>query len=1165
MVARHRLLKNMNVKEQMDDDALSDGGDDYISDEHQALLNDGLEQVREVIGGIDQCGLSDNAIKDVLWDCEFDIEETIQWALEEQERNRLAQERRGPSHTMKDLPPIPQSQGPRELGYGEYSPPVLSPRRVIQEEEEEEPIEPEERSHVPLIVLAQQQLDAADLLSESAGAPVKRNLSTISERTERTEIWPTRPQHLSLTIPRPPSATTSYGLTVEPVPTDSIVNSMDPDLIPVSPSVSALHRLSFYEPAPSMPPSETDSYDTEPPPRAPSEPVPPLDTIPDIPDLNSKSSRQIAPQTTPSQPSKKSKLAMLASSRASTSSARTESTRSTASNALGSVKTYPDLRPTSQSIRPPSSASLVSEPAAPSSISSHVRRAIQTALEMEAGDRDPSPQPDLADSRTPTPTPNRPSAPTPSKMPQMPTPSTSTPPGARQPSKLALLAQANKAARASKPPPVAKTPAIATSAPRLPEEHTEYLTPIANGPTVTTAITTSYQSLYTLTNPARAAADKQPFVVPLSTPVSGVGSGDGKKSKLAMKVKKAQEKNQPQPVVPEPPPPSVPRIFLPKSSGTLAAPSAFASLLVHDGANERSAKQKKPESKPTEESGRRVKTKNPVHGLDLYGSGGFAFDVAREREKAQKLLAQKQLAQSKSASSSRAASPMRNADSPGQKKKAPAATKSAASANVDQRQLDLAGLNLLEKEVPKIEDAPQMTFARDKLLEEVKKSIEQEAEGKQRLSLVVIGRHVDAGKSTLMGRLLYELGRMDERTRMANERNSNKVGKSSFSWAWSLDGTTEERERGITMDVALESFSTSKRQITVLDAPGHREFIPNMISGASRADCSLLVVDASNGEFEAGFERGGQTREHLVLARSLGVAQVIVAVNKLDQVQWSKDRYEEICMMLRPFLVQSGFHPSKTSFVSIGAMQGVNLVTREGEDAKQLAQWYTGATLVELLDKLEPPQRDIASPARIPISNIYKGQGSGISVSGRLLSGVVQVGERLRICPGDETAVVKSIEVEEANVPWAAAGSNLSMALVNVDPIHLTIGSVLCPSSDPVSMASTFTARILIFETQVPIITGATVELFHHSRDVPATISKLIATLDRASSKVVKSNPRVLTKGSFAEVQVTIRPSGSSGNSIPIEPYAANKAMGRILIRREGETIAAGVIMEVLN
>ena len=151
------------------------------------------------------------------------------------------------------------------------------------------------------------------------------------------------------------------------------------------------------------------------------------------------------------------------------------------------------------------------------------------------------------------------------------------------------------------------------------------------------------------------------------------------------------------------------------------------------------------------------------------------------------------------------------------------------------------------------------------------------------------------------------------------------------------------------MDIALQTLATPHRQITVLDAPGHRDFIPNMISGASQADCALLVVDAATGEFEAGFQRGGQTREHLLLARSLGVSQVIVAVNKLDQMAWSKSRYEEICVLLRPFLVQSGFQPSKTRFVPVGAMQGVNLVGREGDAAAELTQWYSGPTLVDFL------------------------------------------------------------------------------------------------------------------------------------------------------------------------------------------------------------------------
>ncbi|KAJ7507449.1 hypothetical protein B0H11DRAFT_123883 [Mycena galericulata] len=624
MVARHKLFKNMNLDAQLDDeDVLSDGGEEYVSPEHQARLNDGLDRVREVIGGADHSGLSDADIKDVLWDCHFDIEETIQWALEEIEKQHQARERQEQFHAMKELPPLPPPSEQRELGYGEYSPPAIVPSRVI----EEEPAEPEERSRVPLIVRAQQLYDPAELESEAADAPVKRNLSTITERTERTEIfsphWPARQQLMSLNLPRAPSSvTTSYGRVVEDVHVDSAGNSLDPDLIPVSPSGSAVHRLSFYEPAPSLPPSESDSYESYPSLRGPSEPVPPLDTIPDIPDLNSKSSHHIAPQ-----PAKKSKLAMLATSRATTST-RSESSRSTGTDVSSSVKTYPVLRPSSQSLRSPTSvATSVAPTSPPSSTSSHVRRAIQTALDLEAGDHDPVSHARTSEgSRTPTPTLNRPSAPTPSKVPEMPS-SSSSAPAARPPSKLALLAQANKAARTVKP----KTP-VWSGPPRLPEEHTEYLTPIANGSTVTTAITTSYQSLYSLTDPGRPPKSTAPFVVPLPPPAQAATHPDAKKSKLAMKIKKAQEKHQPEPIVLEAPPPSIPPMFLPKTSRTRASPSAFASLLIDDAlssdASDTEARQiaKQHKLKQKRETRHQSRRHPPAPVPDLFTPSGFAFD-----------------------------------------------------------------------------------------------------------------------------------------------------------------------------------------------------------------------------------------------------------------------------------------------------------------------------------------------------------------------------------------------------------------------------------------------------------------------------------------------------------------------------------------------------------
>ncbi|KZT39634.1 hypothetical protein SISSUDRAFT_623284 [Sistotremastrum suecicum HHB10207 ss-3] len=482
------------------------------------------------------------------------------------------------------------------------------------------------------------------------------------------------------------------------------------------------------------------------------------------------------------------------------------------------------------------------------------------------------------------------------------------------------------------------------------------------------------------------------------------------------------------------------------------------------------------------------------------------------------------------------------------------------------------GLQDNEMRVPEPE-SPKIAISKEKLMGEVRRTIEKEAlEGIKSLSIVVIG-HVDAGKSTLMGHLLYALGRVGDKKRIANERASEKLGKASFSWAWELDGTQEERERGVTMDVAIQSFTTPHRRCTVLDAPGHRDFIPKMISGASQADCALLVVDAAAGEFEAGFDRGGQTREHLVLVRSLGVSQVVVAINKMDQVSWSRQRYEEIMGLLQTFLMQTGFAVQRIQFVPVGAMLGVNLVDTNQPEAEALRKWYSGPTLADLLDVLTPPPRLIESPMRLPLTNVFRGQtsvASGIAVSGRLSSGIIQVGERVSVLPGDETAVIKIIEVEEESVPWAAAGSSVTLYLSGIDPVQLGIGTVLCPPSDPVPLASSFVAQIVVFDIQVPIIAGASVELFHHSRDIPATVTKLLATVERSNGTVIKANPRVLTKSVSAKIQINIRTSTMSGQAvrampIPLEPFHVSKELGRILLRRNGETIAAGIVLEVLD
>jgi len=454
---------------------------------------------------------------------------------------------------------------------------------------------------------------------------------------------------------------------------------------------------------------------------------------------------------------------------------------------------------------------------------------------------------------------------------------------------------------------------------------------------------------------------------------------------------------------------------------------------------------------------------------------------------------------------------------------------------------------------------PEMTMKRAELVEKLR--AEAVAQTRKGVSLVVIG-HVDAGKSTLMGRLLYELGELSEKEKTANERGSKRVGKGSFAFAWGLDALGAERDRGVTIDIATTHFETPHRSFTLLDAPGHQDFIPNMISGAAQADLALLTVDASIGEFESGFERGGQTREHALLVRSLGVKELIVGVNKMDAVGWAQYRFEEIQDSMKPFLQAAGFPAAKTTFIPLAAMEGINLVER---DCPELQEWYEGPTLVEVLDQVEVPERPLEAPLRFPVSNVFKGQtavASGVGVSGRLCSGVIQVGERLRIVPGDETAVVRTIEQDEESVQYASAGQNVTLYLAAVDPIHLNIGCVLCPTNDPIPLVTSFTAQILTFDLTSPIIAGTPIELFHHSTNVPATVSKLVAILDKGT--VVRQNPRMLQKGVHAQVEITLRaaPQSMRSSSIPLEPASRNREMGRVLLRRGGETIGAGIVLE---
>ncbi|XP_035278222.1 HBS1-like protein isoform X2 [Anguilla anguilla] len=436
----------------------------------------------------------------------------------------------------------------------------------------------------------------------------------------------------------------------------------------------------------------------------------------------------------------------------------------------------------------------------------------------------------------------------------------------------------------------------------------------------------------------------------------------------------------------------------------------------------------------------------------------------------------------------------------------------------------------------------------------VREELEKRQGGKPLLNLVVIG-HVDAGKSTLMGHLLYLLGHVNKRTMHKYEQDSKKAGKASFAYAWVLDETGEERERGVTMDVGMTKFDTKTKVITLMDAPGHKDFIPNMITGAAQADVAVLVVDASRGEFEAGFESGGQTREHGLLVRSLGVTQLAVAVNKMDQVNWQQERFQEILTKLGHFLKQAGFKDSDVSYIPTSGLSGENLTTRSA--VPSLTSWYQGPCLLEQIDAFKPPRRSVDKPFRLCVADVFKDQGSGFCVTGKIEAGYIQTGDRVLAMPPNESCTVKGITLHDEPIEWAAAGDHVSLTVTGMDIIKMNVGCVFCDMKEPIRACTRFRARVLLFNIEVPVTQGFPVLLHYQTVSEPATIRKLVSILHKSSGEVLKKKPKCLSKGQNAVVEIqTQRP-------VALELYKDFKELGRFMLRYVGSTIAAGVVTEI--
>ncbi|PFH56039.1 hypothetical protein XA68_17172 [Ophiocordyceps unilateralis] len=410
---------------------------------------------------------------------------------------------------------------------------------------------------------------------------------------------------------------------------------------------------------------------------------------------------------------------------------------------------------------------------------------------------------------------------------------------------------------------------------------------------------------------------------------------------------------------------------------------------------------------------------------------------------------------------------------------------------------------------------------------------------KKSTSFVVVG-HVDAGKSTLMGRLLLELKFVEQRTVDKYRRQAEKSGKQSFALAWVMDQGSEERDRGVTIDIATNHFETPTTNFTILDAPGHRDFVPNMIAGASQADLAILVIDANTGAFERGLK--GQTREHVLLLRSLGVHQLIVAVNKLDMINWSKERFEEISEQVNGFLTGLGFQGRHVSFIPISGLNGDNISHKIGSPA---AAWYEGPTLMKALESTDPKTtRALGKPMRLPISEIFRSQQGTTTLAGRIDSGTLQIGDSVVVQPSGEAAYIKSIMVDTNSQDWAVAGQSVSIALSNIDPIHIRVGDIVCNAKDPIMCGDRFTMKAMAFDHLMPM----PVDLHRGRLHAPGQIQSISAILDKTTGEVVKKKPKVVQPGMVARILIQL------SSKVPLEPGH------RVVIRNGGETIAAGLL-----
>jgi len=434
------------------------------------------------------------------------------------------------------------------------------------------------------------------------------------------------------------------------------------------------------------------------------------------------------------------------------------------------------------------------------------------------------------------------------------------------------------------------------------------------------------------------------------------------------------------------------------------------------------------------------------------------------------------------------------------------------------------------------------------------------------INIVVIG-HVDSGKSTSTGHLIYKCGGIDKRTIEKFEKEATEMGKGSFKYAWVLDKLKAERERGITIDIALWKFETGKYYVTIIDAPGHRDFIKNMITGTSQADCAVLVVAAGTGEFEAGISKNGQTREHALLAYTLGVKQMIVAVNKMDTTEppYSDKRFEEIKTEVSTYLKKIGYQSQGVAFVPISGWHGDNMV-----EATDKMPWYkgwsverkegsaSGKTLLEALDSIVPPSRPTDKPLRLPLQDVYKIGGIGTVPVGRVETGLLKPNMVVNFAPSTLQTEVKSIEMHHEALEEAGPGDNVGFNVKNISVKELKRGFVASDiKNDPAQEAASFVAQVIVLNHPGQIGAGYAPVLDCHTAHIACKFAELLEKVDRRSGKTIEEAPKFLKSGEAAMVKMI------PSKPMCVEKFADYPPLGRFAVRDMRQTVAVGVIKDV--